>query len=284
MIEGTMSELRPTEGDQFEAVLQTQINQNPWIGIVLTGAEITLRKDLPEIAARSRAAGFKRIRVQTHGMQLQRRDFLARLVDAGVTEFFVSVTSANAAKHDAITKVKGSWDRMRAGLDLIETHYPHIAVITNTVITSESVADLSGVVAALAEYNTIVQHEFWNFFPMHEIDKKELCVPLVDLMEPLQEAIRAAHALGRLVEVKNVPQCLLGDNHAVLINKQPQLIIDEDFWVGFERNGFYTCPHRAICTSRECLGLTTAYVSRFGDEAQRLRPILLAHPFPNTQD
>ena len=284
MIEGTMSELRPTDGDQFEAVLQTQRDQNSWIGIVLTGAEITLRKDLPQIASRARDAGFKRIRVQTHGMQLQRREFLDRLAEAGVTEFFVSVTSSTAAKHDAITKVKGSWDRMRAGLDLIETYYPGIAVITNTVVTSESVADLPGVVSALSEYKTIVQHEFWNFFPMDEIDKKGLCVPLNDLMGPLHDAISAAHALGRLVEVKNVPECLMGDNRAVLINKQPQLVIDEDFWVGFERNGFYTCPHRSICSSTECLGLTTAYVSRFGDEADKLRPISNAHPSLITED
>lgn len=279
-----MSELRPTDGDQFEAVLQTQRDQNSWIGIVLTGAEITLRKDLPQIASRARDAGFKRIRVQTHGMQLQRREFLDRLAEAGVTEFFVSVTSSNAAKHDAITKVKGSWDRMRAGLDLIETYYPDIAVITNTVVTSESVADLPGVVSALSEYNTIVQHEFWNFFPMDEVDKKGLCVPLNDLMGPLHDAISAAHALGRLVEVKNVPECLMGDNRAILINKQPQLVIDEDFWVGFERNGFYTCPHRANCSSTECLGLTTAYVSRFGDESDKLCPISTAHPSLITED
>ena len=103
-------------------------------------------------------------------------------------------------------------------------------------------------------------------------------------MGPLHDAISAAHALGRLVEVKNVPECLMGDNRAVLINKQPQLVIDEDFWVGFERNGFYTCPHRSICSSTECLGLTTAYVSRFGDEADKLRPISTAHPPLITED
>jgi MoaA/NifB/PqqE/SkfB family radical SAM enzyme len=272
MIEGTMSHLRPTDDDQFEAVLQTQRDEGRWIGIVLTGAEITLRSDLPEIATRARDAGFQRIRVQTHGMQLQRRAYLDRLVEAGVTEFFVSVTAASEARHDAITKVSGSWRRMRAGLDLIETHYPELAVITNTVITAESFLDLPGVVAAFADHRTVVQHEFWNFFPMEEIDRNSLCVPLAEVMPPLRAAIAAAHAAGRLVEVKHIPECLLGNDRAVLINRQPQLIIDEDFWTGFDRNGFHSCPHRAICTSGECLGLTTAYVRRFGDEARMLRP------------
>lgn len=272
MIEGTMSQLRPTDGDQFEAVLQAQRDEGRWIGIVLTGAEITLRSDLPEIVLRARDAGFQRIRVQTHGMQLQRRAYLDRLVEAGVNEFFVSVTAASEARHDAITKVPGSWRRMRAGLDLVETHYPDVAVITNTVITAESVADLPGVVAAFADHRTVVQHEFWNFFPMEETDRNALCVPFAEVMPPLRAAIAAAHAAGRLVEVKNVPECLFGDDRGVLINKQPQLIIDDDFWIGFDRNGFHTCPHRDVCSSTECLGLTTAYVSRFGDEAQMLRP------------
>lgn len=273
MIEGTMSHLRPTDGAQFEAILQAQRENSPWIGIVLTGAEITLRSDLPQIAMRARDAGFQRIRVQTHGMQLQRRAYLDRLVEAGVNEFFVSVTAASEARHDAITKVPGSWRRMRAGLDLVETHYPDLAIITNTVITSESVADLPGVVAAFVDHRTVVQHEFWNFFPMEEIDRNALCVPFAEVMPPLRAAIAAARAAGRLVEVKNVPECLFGDDRAALINKQPQLIIDDEFWIGFDRNGFHSCPHRAICASTECLGLTTAYVRRFGDEAQMLRPL-----------
>ncbi len=268
-----MSQLQPTSGEQFDVVLQAQKDKRPWIGIVLTGAEVTLRHDLPEIVARARDAGFERIRVQTHGMQLQRHAYLDRLVAAGVNEFFVSVTAGNEAKHDAITKVAGSWRRMRAGLELIERHYPQVSVITNTVITSESVAELPGVVAAFQGYRSVVQHEFWNFFPMEEIDLKSLCVPLSELMLPLRAAITAAHAAGRLVEVKNVPECLFDDDRAVLVNKQPQLIIDDAFWIGFDRNGFHTCPHRSVCASSECLGLTTAYVRRFGDEADRLRPL-----------
>ena len=45
-------------------------------------------------------------------------------------------------------------------------------------------------------------------------------------------AIRRAHALGRYVEVKNYPHCLLaaeglGD---ALVNDQPLLLIDPAFW------------------------------------------------------
>lgn len=272
MIEGTMSQLRPTEGDELDAILRQQAETGRWDGLVLTGAEVTLRSDLPQIVAQAKTAGFRHIRIQTHGMQLHRPDYLERLVAAGADEFFISVTAANETRHDAITKVAGSWRKMRAGIDLIERDHPHVAVITNTVITAESVDDLPGVVAALRHYRCVVQHEFWNFFPMDSVDTKSLCVPLARLMPPLKQAIAAARAAGRLVEVKNVPECLLGPDRPALVNTQPTLVIDPDFWLGFDRNGFHSCPHRAHCASTECLGLTTAYIRRFGDEDTILTP------------
>ncbi|SNX73966.1 radical SAM family protein [Cereibacter ovatus] len=273
MIEGAMSRLQGASDAEFSAVLDRQAAERPWDGLVLTGAEITLRHDLARIVARARGAGFAHVRVQTHGMQLHRRDYLDRLVAAGVDEFFISVTAATGPRHDAITKVPGSWRRMRTGLDLIEAHHPGVQVITNTVITAESVDDLPGIVAAFGGYACIVQHEFWNYFPMSEIDGKALCVPLADVLPPLRTAIAAARTLGRHVEVKNIPECLLGDDAPLLVNTQPLLVIDPQFWTDFDLNDFYRCPHRGLCTSTECLGLTAAYIRRFGDEGALLRPL-----------
>jgi hypothetical protein len=89
----------------------------------------------------------------------------------------------------------------------------------------------------------------------------------------LIEAIDAARALGRRVEVKNVPECLLGGHADALVNGQPQLMIDPRFWDEFGRNGFYQCAHRDKCGSRQCLGLNTAYVKKFGWEAERVSPL-----------
>ena len=93
------------------------------------------------------------------------------------------------------------------------------------------------------------------------------------LVPPLRDAIARARRYGRRVEVKNVPQCLLGEDGDVLVNGQPQLFIDADFWTEFARNGFYQCPHRDVCPATECLGLNTAYIRKFGVNADPLRPI-----------
>lgn len=272
MIEGTMDRLSGASPQDFDAVLTRKRQGAPWEGLVLTGAEITLRRDLPDLARRAREAGFAHVRIQTHGAHLHRASYLDRLVQAGVDEFFISVAGPDADTHDAITCVPGSFDRMLAGMRLIEAHSAPLRIITNTVVTAQSFQHLPRMAELLLTFDRVVQAEFWNYFPMAETDIKSLIVPFADLMPPLLQAIATFRSAGRKVEVKNVPECLLGDLRGALVNNQPELLIDPAFWAEFDRNQFYRCPHQARCTSRQCLGLTQAYISRFGDEALLLRP------------
>jgi MoaA/NifB/PqqE/SkfB family radical SAM enzyme len=272
MIEGTMDRLKGTPEPVIAKVLAEQRANARWDGLVLTGSEITLHRELPALAERARAAGFRRVRIQTHGMHLSRPGFAQRLLDAGVNEFFVSVAGASRDSHDRITQVEGAWDKMMAGLALLDGH-EEVRLLTNTVVTSLMVQELPALVAALAHLRRLVQMEFWNYFPMAETDAKGLAVRLPDLLPPLREAILAARALGRFVEVKHVPECLLGELGDALVNAQPMLVIDPEFWAEFDRNGFGRCPHRDRCGSTECLGLTAAYVDRFGWETGLLSPL-----------
>ncbi len=270
MIEGTMDRLRPVDARQFDHVLRSRAARG-WTGLILTGSEVTLLKDLPRLAERARAAGFRHVRIQTHGMHLDNPGFLRRLVEAGVDEFFVSVAAGTAETHDRITQVPGSFARTLAGLEALEQH--DVIVITNTVLTTESYGELPTLVERLAHLSCLVQMEFWNYFPMREADDKGLIVPLPLLLPPLVEAARLARQAGRRVEIKNVPVCVLGDAGALVENGQPELLIDDDFWVEFARNGFYHCPHRQGCAAQHCLGLTTAYIAAHGREDALLAPL-----------
>ena len=273
MIEGTMDRLHPASEAEFQAVLERQRATAEWDGLILTGSEITLLRRLPELAQQARAAGFRHVRIQTHGMHLARRDYLLRLLEAGVDEFFISVAGDTAATHDRVTTVPGSFDKLIAGMENLETSGYPIRILTNTVVTQETVGTLRGIVARFAGFPSIVQHEFWNYFPMRERDDKNLIVPYAELMPVILGTIEDCAALGRGVEVKNVPKCLLGQWQAALVNTQPMLIIDPEFWTEFDRNGFHSCVYRDQCAATDCLGLTEAYIARFGDERDILSPI-----------
>jgi MoaA/NifB/PqqE/SkfB family radical SAM enzyme len=272
MIEGTMDRLKPESNDTFEQLLAANAATKKWRGLILTGSEITLRRDLPELAKKARSAGFEHIRIQSHGMHLARRNYAASLVEAGIDEYFISVAGPDAATHDAITTVDGSFAKTLEGLEILDG-FDDVVTITNTVVTSESYRFLPDVVERLGHLKRLAQMEFWIYWPMTESDEKNLVAAYPDILPCLREAIAKAHNLGRRVEVKNFPQCMLGEEGNVLVNGQPELFIDPDFWNEFSRNGFYQCVYREQCASRECLGLSTAYINKFGNSRELLRPI-----------
>lgn len=272
MIEGTMDWLQPESMDDFQRVLDQNAATGEWKGLILTGSEVTLRNDLPELARRARKHGFDRVRIQTHGMRLAKPDYCRELVEAGVDEFFVSVTAADAATHDAITVVPGSFDRTIRGLENLDT-FGGVATLTNTVITRRSYRQLPAIVERLSHLRRLVQMDFWNYWPMKETDDKNLIVDHVEVAPYLRRAIAKARELGRAVEVKNFPECLLGEEGCALDNNQPELHIDPEFWPEFDRNGFKQCVHRESCGSDQCLGLNTAYIEKFGWQEDLLTPL-----------
>lgn len=272
MIEGTMDRLEPQREEQLYALLVQNRMHRKWKGLILTGSEITLHRDLPEWVRAARESGFERVRIQTHGMRLSNEDYCCELVEAGVNEFFVSVAAADAATHDGITAVPGSFDKTLRGLELLDT-YEHVLTITNTVVTERSYRQLPALVQRLAHLKRLAQMEFWFYFPMSEHDEKNLVASHLDALPLLREAIAGTRALNRGVEVKNFPECLLGEERAALYNDQPELFIDEAFWKEFARNGFYQCAHRASCGSKQCLGLNTAYIRKYGWHEDVLHPL-----------
>lgn len=271
MIEGTMDWLQPESEAQLGEILARNAAERRWQGLILTGSEVTLRDDLPELARKVRASGFRHVRIQTHGVRLASESYCRELVEAGIDEFFVSVTAADAATHDAITQVPGAFERMMRGLENLDA-IEGVTTLSNTVITRLSYRQLPAVVQRLRHLRRLAQMEFWNYLPMRETDDKNLIASHLEVLPHLREAIAAARAQGRGVVVKNFPECLLGEDHGALDNRQPKLHTDPAFWPEFMRNGFHQCVHRKYCGAQQCLGLNTAYVKKFGWHADELVP------------
>lgn len=271
MIEDTMDWLEPQSEAAFADLLERNATERQWDGLILTGSEITLNRNLPDMARRARDSGFAHVRIQTHGMHLANPIFAKRLIDAGVDEFFISVTAGDHETHDAITGRPGSFDKILEGMAILDAY--DVVIITNTVLTANSFRSAPALVDRLAGLKRLRQMEFWNYWPMAETDHKSLLIRFPDLIPVLRDAIERAVACGRRVEVKNVPECLLGAYRECLMNDQPELMIDPRFWGEFGRNGFDQCVHRSSCVSEKCLGVGTAYAERFGWEADILAPI-----------
>ena len=126
-------------------------------------------------------------------MRLADEAYCRTLVDAGVDEYFVSVTAGDAATHDAITDVPGSFEKTLRGLRNLE-EFDGVVTLTNTVITRRSFRHLPRIVDLLGDLRRLVQMDFWGYWPMSEVDEKDLIVSHVEALPFLREAIARARA------------------------------------------------------------------------------------------
>ena len=109
-------------------------------GLLLTGGEITIRDDVPQIIAAAKAMGYKTIQVQTNGRRLAYRGYAQALVEAGATEFNPSLHGHVAALHDGLVGAKGAFDQCVAGIRHVVALGQR--VLTQTVITRQNAAFL----------------------------------------------------------------------------------------------------------------------------------------------
>ncbi|MHB8412947.1 MAG: radical SAM protein [Candidatus Acidiferrales bacterium] len=93
---------------EIKRVLQ-QLAEAGTLMLTFSGGEIFLRKDLFELLAFARELHFD-ISLKSNAL-LVTREHAARLKSLGVRRIQISIYSADAAMHDAITKVRGSFER-----------------------------------------------------------------------------------------------------------------------------------------------------------------------------
>ena len=244
--------------------------------LIVSGAEATLRKDLGEIAGRGlREGGFEAVRLQTNGRRLADAAYCAALVEAGISEFFVSVHAPDAALDGRLTGAPRSFDQMRAGLASIRAAGARL--ITNTCITAGNAPVLPDIARFLLAEG-VREARFWAFVEFGDIGQSDEHVDFTAAAEPLQEALGLLRAGGVDVRVSWFPVCLLGPHGDVVDNHRSFTVIHDEFRSRLQRSSSFGCAHAETCSRfpRDCVGLHERYVQRFGDHADRLVPFARA--------
>lgn len=102
----------------------------------VSGGEATLRPDLVEILTHARARGFA-TRLYTNAFLIDDA-MAARLSAVGLYEVHVSVYSARADEHDAVTRVPGSWSRTVDGVRALRMRGVRVVLKCPTTSVAES--------------------------------------------------------------------------------------------------------------------------------------------------
>jgi len=102
--------------------------------LILTGGEVTIRKDIFEILRNARSLGFKVIDIQTNGRMCSSLKFAQRLVEAGASFFLVSIHGWDEKAQDFLTRAQGSFAQTTAGIANLAKL--DVGLKTNTVINT----------------------------------------------------------------------------------------------------------------------------------------------------
>jgi len=266
-------------GDPDAAILEPIFRENGknrrFKRLILSGAEVTLREDLADIAARATGpGGFEVVRIQTNGRRLSDPALARRLFEAGIREYFVSVHAPEAALDAAITGSSRSFAEMYEGMSQLRALGAWTC--SNTVVCQQNAAVLPELAQLLIDLGFSEAH-FWSFLHIGEAGQEDSLIALNDSLPPLLAAIDRLRGQGLRVTSKWFPRCLLGRHGDTLDNHQPQLLIRDEFQDRLSDGFRFGCTFSKECThfGRGCDGLHAGYVARYGDERTLLQPTLI---------
>ncbi len=188
-------------------------------GLVLTGGEPTMHKDILRLVASAAAMGYRPIQIQTNGRMMAYPKAIDALLRAGATEFSPSLHGSTAEIHDGLTRAPRSFAQTTAGIGNVTSR--NIPVVTNTVITKSNVQDLPNIVALLGALG--VRHAQLAF--VHPVGSAEVyfdeVVPrLPEVVEPLRAARDIARQLGMRLVCEGIPYCFLRGMEELAVEDQ----------------------------------------------------------------
>ena len=258
--------------DRFKEVATSVAEEGRYRNLILSGGEVTTFPDLGQYVRFAASLGtFEKIQIQTNGRRLADRHYVEHLIDCGVNEFFVSFQGLEQT-HDAITRVPGSFRQTMKGIENLAGHVARI--ITNTVLTTQSLPEINDLVDLLAGL-PVHEMQVWNFFPMEPTDSGNRVVALKELVALLPGLAALSARAEKPVVLKSFPECLSSAPPLVFDNIFPATVLPDLFWKQFGECGFGQCVHRKAgrCAARGCWGLSSAYLEKYGDERELLKPI-----------
>ena len=147
--------------------------------VVLTGGEVTIRRDLVQLVARAKDLGFQTINIQTNG-----------------------------GMHDYLTRAVGSFDQTVAGIrNLVPLGVP---VITNTVITRSNFRHLPEIADLLISLG-VTQYQFAFVHALGTAARYfSSIVPRMALVGPfVRRGLQLGRQAGILAQTEAIPPCIL---------------------------------------------------------------------------
>jgi len=177
-------------------------------GVVLTGGEVTIRKDFFDIIKLAKELNYKVIQIQTNGRMFASLDFCKKTIKAGATEFSPAIHGYCKEQHHYLTRSQGSFNQTIKGIKNLKSLGAY--VLTNTVVVKPNYRNCPDIARLLVKLN-IDQFQFAFVHPMGNAWRNfDGIVPCISTAAPyIHKGLQIGINAGKKVMAEAMPYCLM---------------------------------------------------------------------------
>lgn len=177
-------------------------------GVILTGGEVSIRKDFLDIVRLAKELGYEDIQIQTNGRMFCSLEFCKKTIEAGATQFSPALHGYCAAQHDYLTRDPGSFKQTVRGIQNMRSL--GITILTNTVVVKSNYRDIPKIANLLVNLD-VDQFQFAFVHPIGNAMKNyESVVPVMSLAAPyIHKGIEIGMLSGKRVMAEAIPYCMM---------------------------------------------------------------------------
>lgn len=201
------SKIKDKTTSEIKTILEKE-HKRGYDGVVFTGGEPTLRKDICELVSLASRLGFRAIQIQTNGRLFYYKDFCKKLIGAGVTEFSPAVHGHNAKIHDYLTSADGSFKETVGGI--INLRALRQRVLTNTVVTRYNYKFLPQIAKLLVGLDVSqFQFAFIHITGTAELNADWIVPRKADIMPYVKKGLSIGIKAKKRVMTEAIPYCFM---------------------------------------------------------------------------
>lgn len=262
---------QPPLREQLKQFLEE--NRGTYEGVVFTGGEPTLRKDIFHLVKLARELGYRSIQLQSNGRMFSYLKFCREAISAGVTEFSPALHGHSAELHDYLTRSEGAFKQVCHGI--LNLKQLGQRVVTNSVITRTNYRHLPALASLLVRLG-VDQFQLAFVHPVGSAGPEELFFSIVPRFELIEQFVKRALDVGiqaqRTVMTEAIPLCFMVDYDAYVGERiMPQTRIFDAEGVIDDYSKYRNLEgkaHGEPCTKcgvrEKCEGVWKEYAALFG--------------------
>lgn len=201
--------------EEIKQLLQEYIQEYGTIQLTLTGGEVTIRKDFPQIIAfiaeLKQQGKITFVDMQTNARMLSKDEVLAPTI--GVVDFFlVALHSFEAETHDSITSSRGSFEQTTTALGKIVNKAGPKAVAIQTVINRKNFKDLKRIYQFVFETYGITEFNITFPHPIGVCNSCEIVPTYAEVQPYVNEALSYCLENGIRPYIEALPYCIFRED------------------------------------------------------------------------